>query len=131
MEADTIKRKTKQGHKDIALPKKFVPRFWADSDSRISIVKAIKRRVQLLREHAGGGESVQRDLLCQRIAFLSILIESQEVAAVSGGAFDSGSFVQSVNALLGLLKTVGLDKRIRNVGDLKTYLDERRNGKRK
>ena len=79
----------------------------------------------MLREAVGGHESPQRDLLAQRIAFLAILIETFEVNAAEGQPFNVGSYVQAVNGFTGLIKTVGLEKRIKNVKDLQTYLEER------
>jgi hypothetical protein len=121
----TLKKPSKQGHKDVTLPTKFVPRFFADADQRIGVVKLIRKRCKLIREHAGGEESIQRSLLCDRLAFISIWLESQEVAAAEGRPFEAGSYVQSVNAMQGLLKTLGLEKRIRNVTDLRSYLKEK------
>jgi len=36
-----------------------------------------------------------------------------------------GSYVQAVNCLQGLLRALGLARRMKNVTDLKAYLDER------
>jgi hypothetical protein len=102
---------------------KFKPRFWQDSDSRIAVVKTIRRRYELLKEHAGGHESYQRDILCQRAAFLSIILETHEVRAAEGGDLDIGAYVQACNGLSGLLIRLGLEKRIRNANDLRTYLE--------
>jgi hypothetical protein len=126
MQADTVQKKTKQSNKAVTIPSRFVPKFWADSDSRIAMVKKIRRRCAQIREDAGGHVSVQRDLLCQRIAFLSLVLETQEVRAVEDGLIDLGVYTQATNSLLGLLKTVGLDRHVKSVADLKTYLDERK-----
>ena len=116
---------SKRGNKIAALPARFEPRFWEESDQRIARVKLTRRRYQLLKEHGNGEGSFQRDLLCQRAAFISIILETQEVNALEGGAFDVGSYVQGANALHGLLKTLGLERHMKRVGDLKTYLEER------
>jgi hypothetical protein len=102
---------------------KFQPRFWQDSDSRISVVKIIRRRYELLKEHAGGNESYQRDILCQRAAFLSIILETQEVKAAEGNVLDVGSYVQACNGLSGVLIRLGLEKRVKNATDLRAYLE--------
>ena len=119
---------TRRDNKETLLPAKFSPRFWTDCDSRLAVVRNIRSRYHLLREACGGDESPQRDLLVQRIAFLAILIETSEVTAAEGGYIDTGVYVQSLNAFTGLLKTVGLDRRIKNVSDLKSYLEEREAG---
>jgi hypothetical protein len=103
----------------------FRPRFWCDSDARISVVKTIRRRYELLKEHCGGEESCQRDLLCQRVAFISVVLETKEVAAAEDGDLDLGSYIQGVNGLMGLLKALGLERRIKSVSDLKSYLRQK------
>jgi len=57
---------------DLALSNQFQPRFWQDADSRIAVVRTIRKRVELLKSHASGDESAQRDILCQRAAFVAI-----------------------------------------------------------
>lgn len=124
VEKNTVKP-SRKGNKLPSLSSRFSPRFWENSDARISVVKTIRRRYQLLKEHCGGEESYQRDLLCQRVAFISIILETQEVQAAEGGDIDLGSYIQATNGLTGLLKTLGLDKRIKSVRDLSSYLKER------
>jgi hypothetical protein len=70
-------------------------------------------------------ESIQRDLLCQRAAFLSVVLETMEVKACEGAAIDWGGYVQAVNAFSGLLLRLGLEKRLKNVHDLQTYLEQK------
>jgi hypothetical protein len=124
--AATLERKGLRGRQPVTLPKHFTPRFWDDSDGRCAVVKTILRRYQHIKADAGGSESYQRDLLCQRVAFISIILETQEVKAAEGnGEFDLGVYTQATNALTGLLKTLGLEKRIKNVSDLRTYLDQK------
>ncbi|MHC1763745.1 MAG: hypothetical protein AB9869_05475 [Verrucomicrobiia bacterium] len=90
------------------------------------MVKTIKRRYRLLSEHCGGEESAQRDLLIQRLVFMSILLETYEVKAAEGGDIDLGAYVRAASCLVGLVKTLGLDRHIKNVTDLKGYLAGKR-----
>jgi hypothetical protein len=109
------------------LPVKFTPRFLDDSDSRLHVIRVLRRRFELLKEHTGA-DSIQKELLCKRVAFMSVVCETMEVTVAEGkdGAFESlGAYVQSCNALSGLLKTLGLDKKLKNATSLKTYLEER------
>ena len=124
--SEDLAKKSTKGRVPVSVPAKFTPRFWEDSDRRIAVVKTIRRRYQLLKQHCGGDESYQRDLLCQRLAFISIILETKEVITAEGGHLYLGSYVQAVNALVGLLKMLGLEKRIKNVNDLRTYLDQKR-----
>lgn len=125
-QAEKLERKGLQGRNVVTIPAQFKPRFWEDSDRRCAVVKTIQRRYQLLKSHAGGDESFQRDLLCQRVAFISIILETQEVKAAEGGDLELGVYTQATNALTGLLKTLGLEKRIKSVTDLRGYLDQKK-----
>jgi len=69
---------------------------------------------------------MQRDLLCQRAAFVSIIVEKFEVECAEGEGLDLGVYTQAVNSLQGLLKTLGLEKQIKDVSDLKSYLEEKK-----
>jgi hypothetical protein len=115
----------RRDNKQAAIPATFTPRFWNDCDSRLAVIRNIRSRYHVLREAVGGDISPQRDLLAQRIAFLAILIESAEVRAAEGGELDHGVYVQSVNALTGLLKAVGLERRVKQAGSLSKYLEQR------
>lgn len=107
------------------LPVRFTPKFWQDADQSLPAIRRVRRRYELIKEHCGGGESAQRDLLCQRVAFVSVILETQEILALQDGSLAMGLYIQASNNLTGLLKTLGLDKRMKNVTDLKSYLDER------
>ena len=121
---DTTKP-TRRENKRVWLPTKFSPRLWDECDRRIAVVKMIRRRYELLKEHCNGDASYMRDLLCQRAAFISVVLETNEVQAAEGEPFESGAYIQATNALLGLLKTLGLDRHVKSMGDLKTYLEEK------
>ena len=116
--------RTKNKQKAIELPSTFVPRIWESVDGRYAIGKVIKSRYEALREDTNAS-SAQRDILCQRAVFLALCLETQEIEAATTGKFDSGSYTQMSNALLGLLKALGLDQKVKKVGDLKDYLDAR------
>jgi hypothetical protein len=122
----TLARKPTTQRQLVTIPERFVPRFWDDSDRRCAVVRIIKKRYERLKEDAGGAESFQRDLLVQRAAFLSIILETHEVKAAEGEGLDLGQYTQAANALSGLLKSLGLDKRIKSVTDLQTYLGQKK-----
>ena len=124
-QTEKLERKTLQGRQPVTLPKRFEPRFWEDADQRHSIVRIIKRRYHALKQDVGA-DSLQKDLLVQRAAFISTILETQEVVAAEGGGLDLGSYVQAANALSGLLIRLGLERHAKNVTDLKTYLDQKR-----
>lgn len=116
--------RAKDSRKSITLPSRFEPAFWNTADGRCVAVKEIKRRYEVLRTDSGA-ESYQQDLLVQRAVFISLQLETMEIAAAQGERFDSGIYTQMTNSLLGLLKALGLERRIPQVANLKQYVRER------
>jgi hypothetical protein len=123
--ASSLSKQALRRRRRVNITAKFMPRFWEDSDNRISVVKLIRRRYELLKSHAGGHESVQRDMLCQRCAFVSVILETKEVEAAEGKDLDMGSYIAASNALVGLLRALGLEKRMKSAGGLQAYLDDK------
>lgn len=114
-----------QRKKQISIPEKFTPRFWEEVDGRFSIAKEIRRRYDMLREDTAA-DSYQKDILCQRAVFISVQLETMEIEATESGRFDPGVYTQMTNALLGLLKSLKLDRKVKDVADLKAYMEGRR-----
>lgn len=106
-----------------SLPARFVPRFWSDADRRCAVVRQVEERVEALVADCGA-DSTQRRLLAERAAFIAIQLETAERGAIETGKLDAGSYVQACNALLGLLKALGLEKRVAAQG-LKAYVEGR------
>src|SRR6266545_174343 len=111
----TIRKQSRRQQKrlGLALSKQFKPHFWSDADSRIAVVRTIRKRVELMKSHAGGNESYQREILCERAVFVAILLETAETKAAEGEPLDLAAYVQGVNALTGLLRALGLEKRMK------------------
>jgi hypothetical protein len=113
-------RKTKARYSP-SFANSFTPRFWETEDSRYAVVREIRHRVQTLADDTGA-DSFQKRLLCQRAIFLSLQLETAEVEAIRGGVIDLGAYTQGVNCLVGLLRSLGLERRIKDVGTLRDYL---------
>ena len=111
-----------QGSRKATIPVRFEPMFWSEADGRCAVVKEIRRRYGDLKEDAGV-DSVQKELLCQRAVFLSVQLETIERKAVEAGSIEVGTYTQMVNALTGLLKCLGLDRKFKQVVDLNSYLN--------
>jgi hypothetical protein len=83
----------------------------------------VNERLQMLSADLGEWESLsyQRRSLIKRVVWLEIVIEQQEAALSRNEEVDQGRLTQAVNSLIGLLKTLGLDRVPRdvpNLGDL-------------
>lgn len=109
----------------VTLPERFVPQFWDECDGRIAVVREIRRRVELLKTDTAS-DSYQKDILCERAIFISCQLETQERQAIEKGIFDSGRYTQMVNALVGLLRSLGLERRARKLDDLQGYIARKR-----
>jgi len=111
----------KQDRKKPALPSRFEPQFWAEADGRLAVTQEIKRRIKRLKEDSGA-DSYQKNLLCEKAVFLAIVLETMERNAAEGTEeLDFGRYTQGLNALVGLLRTLGLERRIKEVVNLSDY----------
>jgi hypothetical protein len=115
-------KRTRYHHAPVPFPQSFVPRFWEELDQRSYAVREMVRRVTVLKEHVCA-DSAQKEILLQRVVFLSIRLETMEVSAAEGGEFDEGKYTQAVNSLLGLLKALGLENKAKKVLNLKSYVE--------
>ena len=105
----------------VTLPERFVPRFWDECDGRIALVREIRRRVDLLKTDTAS-DSYQKDILCERAIFIACQLETQERAAIERGKFDAGRYTQMANTLVGLLRSLGLERRAKKLDDLQSYV---------
>ena len=105
-----------------------IPRYsenWIERmDGRTQVARAIRDRLADLQADLGGPEamSYQMRSLSKRAIWMEAVIEQQEIALSKGEEIDQGKLTQAVNSLIGLLKTLGLERKARDVPDLATYL---------
>jgi hypothetical protein len=111
-----------KNEKVVTLPERFVPQFWNEADGRCAVIKEIRHRYEVLKGDTLA-DSYQKDLLCQRATFIAIQLETMERVAAEKGQFNAGTYTQMVNALIGLLKSLGLERRAKKVVNLKAYVE--------
>jgi hypothetical protein len=116
--AKRVYRNTKDAN---CLPVKFQPRFLDDADGRSHAIRELRTRLERLKTDANI-TSYQKEILAERAVFLVAVLETQEANATNKGTLDSGSYTQSLNCLLGLLKSLGLDKKCKQVHSLQQYV---------
>jgi hypothetical protein len=113
-----------QRKQELAIPDSFVPQFWDRIDGRFAIVREIRRRYDELKSDTGA-DSAQKDLLVQRAVFISVQLETMECVAAESGKLDSGVYTQMTNCLHGLLRQLGLERKKKDAGNLRSYLEDR------
>lgn len=113
--------------KQAEIPARYSHDWLERLDGRTRLAQAVNERYSALTLDLGGVDrlSYQRRSLCKRIVYMECIIEQQEAALSRGEEVDQGRLTQAVNTLIGLLKTVGLDRQARDVPDLQTYLAAR------
>lgn len=122
---EPVTRRRRSATTATTLPTRFTPKFWADADRRVALVREIESRVARMKVDAEA-DSYQKEVLSERAVFLISMLETAERDAVEGvKALDTGSYVQAINSLLGVLKSLGLDKKAKKLG-LAQYVEERR-----
>lgn len=113
--------------KSAELPPRYSSDWLHRIDGRTKLAQAARMRLDDLHSNLGGRDalSYQERSLCKRIVWLEAQIEQREAALARGEEIDEGRHTQSVNALVGLLKTIGLQRRQRDVPTLSEYLANR------
>lgn len=110
-----------------AIPPKYSADWLEKLDGRTTLARAVNDRFHSLTQDLGGKDrlSYQRLSLCKRIVYMECIIEQQEAGLSRGEEVDQGRLTQAVNTLIGLLKTVGLDRQAKDVPDLATFMKQR------
>jgi len=111
-------------HPKGTLPSVWTPKSIESADGRFGAIKLLKEKVEQLQADCGA-DSFQKRVLCERAGFIISLLETQEVTAIETGKLDAGSYVQTCNALIGLLKALGIE-RVSRKATLNEYLETKR-----
>ncbi|MDZ7852941.1 MAG: hypothetical protein U5L98_09920 [Halomonas sp.] len=101
------------GHTE--LPPQYSHDWLEKLDGRTTLARAVRSRYDALTADLGGDLSYQRKSLCKRAVWLEAQIEMQEAALARGEEVDAGGMVQKINTMIGLFKTLGLDRKARDV----------------
>ena len=109
------------------LPPNYSADWIEKLDGRTSLARAVSDRLAHLESDLGGHDalSYQQRSLAKRVIWMEAVIEQQEAAIARGEEVDQGKLTQAVNSLIGLLKTLGLERKAKEVPDLASYLKQR------
>jgi len=108
-----------------AIPDTFTAGYLGQLDGRKAIAVEMRARWDALTADLGGVErlSYSQRSLVERALWLEHWVAMQERILANGGDADTGRMTQATNSLLGLYRTLGLERRSRDVTpDLATYI---------
>lgn len=103
---------------------KYTPDWLEKLDGRTNLAKVVTERLHSLMQDLGGVDSLsyQQRSLAKRAIWLEAIIEQQEAALSRGEEIDQGKLTQAVNSLIGLLKTLGLERKSKDVPSLADFI---------
>jgi len=112
-------------------PKRYEAGFLAKMDGRTEAYQLLNGAYQEVVSDMGGVESLSHVQIClaERFCFLSFVLRSIEFRIVSEPKKSAkliGRWVAALNSLVGLAKTIGLERRAKRVANLKTYIEGKR-----
>jgi len=118
--------------RETTIPSEFHPRFLEHLDGRTVAARTLRQRLAEVHADLGGADrlSYAQRSLCRRAIWLETWLETQEARAAEGEDIDIGRQTQAMNALLGLWKALGLERRSREVPSLGEYLQQRQEAAR-
>jgi len=113
-------------------PTKYETNFLAKMDKRSRAYQLLHESFSEITNDLGGAESLSHVqlTLIERFCFLEFVLRMKELRMTesSNGKKDVnfGSWVQSLNALVGLAKTIGMTRVPKHVESLESYIKQRK-----
>lgn len=113
-----------QGTQPTTPPERFEPGFLASADMRFALPKLLAARLRALVADLGGADalSYQERSLAERLIHLEWQIGEWEALARDGKPVDHARYLHAVNALNGLVRSLGLKRRAKPVPSLAEFL---------
>ena len=104
-------------HKVTAVPEKFRAGFLAALDGRTDLAKALRASYEQIVADVGGQNEVSRikSAMVERFVWLEAILQTIEHDMASGTidkAVALGRWIQAVNALSGLAKVLGVERKL-------------------
>lgn len=109
------------------LPSRYDERFTEQLDGRFRIAREVRGRLAAVHADLGGEESLsylQRSL-AKRYVWLELHHEADEALIARGQTVDIGKHTQRLNSLIGLARTLGIERRPKVIKGLPVLLGNR------
>ena len=115
-----------RSNKPTEVPAAYAPDFIATLDGRGRVARELRSRLTLLYNDIGGESflSYQQKSVCERIVHVEALLQSMEYDMANGKEVPLGNYIQGINTLVGLFKTIGLERRTKELS-LREYLSNK------
>ena len=123
--------------KRTTLPNKYEKNFLSKLDGRYELARELKAAYSELTDDLGGSENLShiKRALCERFVWLEAVMRGIEKQIAEGSEKKAARllsrWIQAVNSLTGLAKSLGLERRARKVEQLREYVDRKSNRVRK
>jgi hypothetical protein len=114
--------------KTTTLPTKYERGFLSKLDGRTEIARELRGAFDELTDDLGGADSLShvRRVLAEKFCWLSAILRGVELQIADGDKKESAEllakWIQGLNSLTGLARTLGLDRRARKTQDLREYV---------
>jgi hypothetical protein len=111
-------------------PKRYEKNFLVKLDNRTEVCRQLKTAYAEITADCGGDTLSHIQLcLCERFVFLEFILQQLELKmaqAPKESAQIMSRWIQACNSIVGIGKTLGLERRVKKVVNLETYVKSRR-----
>ena len=126
----------KKKRKRVKVPAKYEPGFLVRLDGRLEATKILNSAYDEVTADMGGMQNLSHVQLClaERFVFLEYVMRRLENRIANNpkkSAVLLSRWIQGLNSVSGLAKTIGLERRAKKIDSLESYVKERKNGTRK
>jgi len=122
-------------HKQNKLPERYSKGFLDKLDGRVEIARQLKAGYLEVTNDLGGADTLShmKRSLCERFVFLEAVLRGIELRMAEQGKENKAEagqllsrWIQGLNSLTGLARTLGLERRARKLDDLQGYIARKR-----
>lgn len=126
---DVKPTRKRSAHRTRYLPARFKPGFAWDLNRRSSLARDVARELWELWQDLGGFDqlSTQQRIVVERIVYVrrKLLEHEKEVLEGKPGLLEPNVYAAWCNTLVGLLKSLGIERKAKPVGTLHDYIANR------
>ena len=119
------------------LPAKYEQNFLAKLDGRIELARELKSSYAELTNDMGGVDSLShvKRVLAERFVWLTAMLRLTELQIAKGNRREAGEllgrWIQGLNSLTGLARSLGMERKTRKVESLEGYIKSKVNRPKK